>query len=410
MVPLPRSSLSLFILLCFLSISDPVGAGYDVECVTRKIREFVGDGVQVPDPQEEKRAALEAEIQVLLETRREITSKSLLPKKLQGRQVSHIDKQLRDLRAEKNKLGRAFGASRGTGIEMPVSEYEKEITGFLEPKATAGTLAGERSGKYISLKESNEEKIQNAIDLEYENISAESMLAVGLDVEQNPSIPEIRSNPDYRINGRIFDHYAPRKSELAGLPTEKVLLTLNLIFKGVMSKITEGQTQRIVLRLDADFSDAHLELLRERFDAGGTYILLEVLVVRGKKIEHWGFKRASEGEDKQILTRVLPIRGPGTSPRTPSESEEYVGRLRQQLAGKQAVLGVYGRRERVAEIIQEMKSLQQELGSLKGRHWTSEGLKTYQQDADRIRDLNIKIQALGQEKNKILREQAVPAQ
>lgn len=43
--------------------------------------------------------------------------------------------------------------------------------------------------------------------------------------------------PDYRINGEIFDHYAPRSSSVRN------------IWKEVKGKIDEGQTTNIVLNV-----------------------------------------------------------------------------------------------------------------------------------------------------------------
>ncbi|MGH3896729.1 MAG: hypothetical protein ACRDTA_00460, partial [Pseudonocardiaceae bacterium] len=44
--------------------------------------------------------------------------------------------------------------------------------------------------------------------LNRENDSAEILARAGYDVEQNPSVPGDKE-PDYRIEGLIFDNYAP---------------------------------------------------------------------------------------------------------------------------------------------------------------------------------------------------------
>lgn len=58
----------------------------------------------------------------------------------------------------------------------------------------------------------------------------------GYDVEQNPSVPG-NKNPDYRIEGQIFDNYAPRTGNARNIAS------------WIQTKVDEGQADRIVLNL-----------------------------------------------------------------------------------------------------------------------------------------------------------------
>ncbi|WP_328394008.1 glycerophosphodiester phosphodiesterase family protein [Nocardia sp. NBC_00416] len=78
--------------------------------------------------------------------------------------------------------------------------------------------------------------------LELENLSAEILARLGYRIEQNPVV-EGNRNPDYRIEGRIFDHYAPNTRLL-----DSIVVQLS-------KKIAKGQADRIVVNLaDSLFS------------------------------------------------------------------------------------------------------------------------------------------------------------
>ncbi|WP_259779854.1 CdiA C-terminal domain-containing protein [Aestuariispira ectoiniformans] len=70
-------------------------------------------------------------------------------------------------------------------------------------------------------------------------------------MEQNP-IVDGPKNPDFRIDGKIYDNYAPETSSPRN------------IWKVVNNKVTSGQADNIVLNL-AD-SDIDIEVLRRQFD------------------------------------------------------------------------------------------------------------------------------------------------
>lgn len=84
----------------------------------------------------------------------------------------------------------------------------------------------------------------NKLQLQRENESADVLARAGYDVEQNPNVPGLK-NPDYRIDGKIFDCYAPTINNARNIAT---YITKN--------KILAGQADRLVLNL----SDSSVDL------------------------------------------------------------------------------------------------------------------------------------------------------
>ena len=76
----------------------------------------------------------------------------------------------------------------------------------------------------------------NIRSLNRENESAKILSQSGFNVEQNPYVPG-RKDPDYRINGEIFDNYAPKTSSVRN------------IWSGVKEKIDSGQTTNVVINM-----------------------------------------------------------------------------------------------------------------------------------------------------------------
>lgn len=98
-----------------------------------------------------------------------------------------------------------------------------------------GTLGGKPSGSttYIN---PNDKDPNNIRSLTRENESASILADKGYQVEQNPSIPGDK-NPDYRIEGKVFDCYSPSTGNVRNIA-------------GVIDeKVSSGQTERIVLNL-----------------------------------------------------------------------------------------------------------------------------------------------------------------
>jgi hypothetical protein len=72
-------------------------------------------------------------------------------------------------------------------------------------------------------------------DLQLENEGAEVLARNGYDVQQNPTVTGTK-NPDYLVEGEVFDCYAPR-SETSS----------NSVYSRIDDKVFSGQTERIVL-------------------------------------------------------------------------------------------------------------------------------------------------------------------
>ncbi|KOX17790.1 hypothetical protein ADK67_37745 [Saccharothrix sp. NRRL B-16348] len=100
--------------------------------------------------------------------------------------------------------------------------------------------------------------------LQRENESATTLARAGYDVEQNPTVPGAK-NPDYRIEGRIFDNIAPS----TGSPRN--------IHSRIAEKVAEGQTDRVVVNL-AD-SPVDVERLRGQMRDWPIEGLKEVIVI-----------------------------------------------------------------------------------------------------------------------------------
>lgn len=77
---------------------------------------------------------------------------------------------------------------------------------------------------------------ENIRSLNRENESAQILSQSGFYVEQNPSVAG-NKNPDYRINGEIFDNYAPKSNSVRNIYSE------------VKSKIDKGQTSNVVINM-----------------------------------------------------------------------------------------------------------------------------------------------------------------
>ncbi len=97
------------------------------------------------------------------------------------------------------------------------------------------------------------------------------MLAkAGFDTEQNPAFAG-EKNPDFRIEGRIFDNFAPSFNK-----------TVRNIWSVVEDKVEAEQTRRVILNLDD--SNISVQHLRQQFSSWRIEHLEEVIAVRENKI------------------------------------------------------------------------------------------------------------------------------
>ncbi|MET7380129.1 hypothetical protein ABZT08_15155 [Streptomyces sp. NPDC005526] len=94
--------------------------------------------------------------------------------------------------------------------------------------------------------------------------SADTLAKQGYDVEQTPGTINGK-NPDFRIEGKVFDNYAPTAKNPRS------------IWTAVQKKVDAGQTERVVLNLGD--SDADLGALRSQFQNWPMGGLKEVMVI-----------------------------------------------------------------------------------------------------------------------------------
>lgn len=101
-----------------------------------------------------------------------------------------------------------------------------------------------------------------------EEDTASTMAQAGFDVDQHPNT-EGPKNPDFRIEGEIFDNYTPTSTSARN------------IWSGVQYKILNDQTERVVINLRD--TGVTFDQLREqfRYPIDG---LLEVIVIDGGQV------------------------------------------------------------------------------------------------------------------------------
>ncbi|RZK44462.1 MAG: hypothetical protein EOO61_03730 [Hymenobacter sp.] len=98
-----------------------------------------------------------------------------------------------------------------------------------------------------------------------ENESADILAQAGYDVEQNPLSPNPPKKPDYRIEGKIFDNYAPTSSSPRN------------IWSNTGTKVEEEQTTRVVLNLRG--SKVDVPALTKQFQTYPIPKLEEVIII-----------------------------------------------------------------------------------------------------------------------------------
>lgn len=116
----------------------------------------------------------------------------------------------------------------GTGVE-PVYVVLSNLGGNAG-KGTTGSLTGSQT------KLPPNATPENIRSLVRENESARILSENGFHVEQNPVTSGIK-NPDYKINGEIFDNYAPSSGNIRN------------IWREVEKKVEKGQTNSVVINL-----------------------------------------------------------------------------------------------------------------------------------------------------------------
>ncbi|MEU6246547.1 hypothetical protein [Glycomyces sp. NPDC047010] len=129
----------------------------------------------------------------------------------------------------------------------------------------------------------------NKEDLRRENEAAKVLAEAGYDIEQNPATTSSGKNPDYLIQGEIWDCYSPRGSSTRTIHT------------AIREKVGRGgedqQADRIVLNLDA--SGASPAEIRARLERSPIRRLREIKIVKGGKVTQfypWDSEVDSDGD------------------------------------------------------------------------------------------------------------------
>jgi hypothetical protein len=101
-------------------------------------------------------------------------------------------------------------------------------------KQVPGNGGGELSGSRTVIPPSSDAATTRSLNRE--NESASFLADNGFKVEQNPKVPGSK-NPDYKINGEIFDNYAPSTSNVRNAASE------------IKGKVDRGQADNVVINL-----------------------------------------------------------------------------------------------------------------------------------------------------------------
>ena len=103
-----------------------------------------------------------------------------------------------------------------------------------------------------------------------ENEAADTLAKNGYDVEQKPKVPGLKK-PDYRIEGEIFDCYAPKQGA-----------KVRHIGDTITDKVNKQQADRIILNLD-DWG-GNVEDIRKQLTDYPVNGLKEVKIVKGGSV------------------------------------------------------------------------------------------------------------------------------
>jgi hypothetical protein len=131
------------------------------------------------------------------------------------------------------------------------------------PEDAGPNIVEARPGEPTTIRPNDDAETRRAI--ERENESAELLAGSGYNVLQNPVVAG-RKNPDYLINGEVYDHLAPS--------TDNV----RRIWERVKKKLEEGQAQNFVIGLQDSGADE--DALRRQFADWPIEGLGDVLIVR----------------------------------------------------------------------------------------------------------------------------------
>ncbi len=178
------------------------------------------------------------------------------------------------------KSTRAIGKPEGKSGMMQMAGKRSE--GGATALKPAIKPTGEAKGKPTGIPEKPDKGADAHIqhDIVRQNEAADALAYHGYKVEHKPKVVASdhlgpKKDPDYRVEGQIFDCYTPTKAR-----------TLDKIRNGVSEKVKEGQATRIILNLtenDASAADiTHMLENRKRVEGGDYGPLNQVIGVRPK--------------------------------------------------------------------------------------------------------------------------------
>lgn len=163
------------------------------------------------------------------------------------------------------------------GTKIPKVKQPFEVTPSMKPNAVNRPLSEAEKIRPNSA-------LENIRGLTRQNEAAETLAKNGYKVEQKPQITNIdrmsnpwlkaEKKPDFKIEGEIFDAYAPDKTTSA-----------KSIRDYIENKIEDKQTRRIVLNLDD--SPIHLDDLKSEIWEKPILELEQILIVKNGNVENF---------------------------------------------------------------------------------------------------------------------------
>jgi len=192
--------------------------------------------------------------------------------------INDLKKRLDEILADGKKLDNSGRAKKKNSLKQesePLEEIGDRTAKEAAEKAArrttpSGQKGGNPGGKRTKIeKNADPEEVRS---LTRENEAADKLANEGYKVEQNP-LSQGKKNPDYRIEGEIFDCYSPKSSNARH------------IIDTVDGKVGTGQADRIVLNLTD--SDVAVEALQRELSQSPVGNLKELMVLtKDGKIVH----------------------------------------------------------------------------------------------------------------------------
>ncbi|WP_374273585.1 hypothetical protein [Actinoplanes sp. M2I2] len=149
--------------------------------------------------------------------------------------------------AQKGRTGRST-RNGGAGPGGPATPH-RQLDDLLTERS--GRPGGTPLGRVTRIEPDEDADVRRSLTLE--NAGAATLAAQGYHLRQNPTKAEVaqarldtgdvgdpRKDPDYLLEGRVFDCYSPIKPHKA----------VRGIWKQAQEKVEEGQTQRVVVNLE----------------------------------------------------------------------------------------------------------------------------------------------------------------